>query len=79
MVFGEGWHTDSPVSARATRPSQSLRSVQIPPFGGDTTWANSALAYINLSDTYRRLIADLKVHFSLRDVLRCGARSGAGG
>jgi alpha-ketoglutarate-dependent taurine dioxygenase len=69
MVFGEGWHTDSPFLPEPPAIT-SLRSVQIPPFGGDTTWANSALAYINLSDTYRRVIADLKVHFSLRDVLR---------
>src|SRR6204780_5442779 len=69
MVFGEGWHTDSPFLPEPPAIT-ILRSVQIPPFGGDTTWANSALAYINLSDAYRHLIADLKVHFSLRDVLR---------
>lgn len=32
-------------------------------------WANSALAYTMLSDTYRQMIQGLKVHFSLRDVL----------
>ena len=48
----------------------SLRSVQIPPFGGDTIWANSALAYAALSDAYRAMIAPLKVHFSMRQVLR---------
>src|ERR1700735_3442494 len=53
MVFGEGWHTDSPFLPEPPAIT-SLRSVQIPPFGGDTTWANSAL----------------KVHFSLRDWLR---------
>ncbi len=47
-----------------------LRSVQVPPFGGDTTWANSALAYSMLSDTYREMIQNLKVRFSLRDVLK---------
>src|SRR5579862_5703530 len=69
MVFGEGWHTDSPFLPEPPAIT-SLRSVQIPPFGGDTTWANSALAYANLSDAYRAMIANLKVHFSLRDVLR---------
>lgn len=68
-VFGEGWHTDSPFLPEP--PSVTiLRSVQIPPFGGDTIWANSALAYQMLSDTYRAMIAPLKVHFSMRDVLR---------
>jgi alpha-ketoglutarate-dependent taurine dioxygenase len=69
MVFGEGWHTDSPFLAEP--PSiTALYSVEIPPFGGDTTWANAALAYAMLSDTYRRMIDGLKVQFSLRDVLK---------
>jgi alpha-ketoglutarate-dependent taurine dioxygenase len=69
MVFGEGWHTDSPFLPEP--PSiTSLRSVQVPPFGGDTTWANSALAYTMLSDTYQHMIQGLQVRFSLRDVLQ---------
>ena len=68
MVFGEGWHTDSPFLPEP--PSITiLRSVQVPPFGGDTMWANSALAYRMLSSAYRRLIQDSQVRFSLRDVL----------
>lgn len=68
MVFGSGWHTDSPFLPQP--PSiTTLRSVQIPPWGGDTIWANSALAYASLSDTYRRMIDGLRVHFSMRDVL----------
>jgi alpha-ketoglutarate-dependent taurine dioxygenase len=69
MVFGEGWHTDSPFLAQP--PSITiLYSIEIPPFGGDTTWANSALAYAMLSDTYRQMIDCLKVQFSMRDVLK---------
>ena len=69
MVFGGGWHTDSPFLAEP--PSiTSLRSVEIPPFGGDTIWNNAALAYAALSPAYRRLIDPLKVHFSMRQVLR---------
>ena len=69
MVFGEGWHTDSPFLAEP--PSiTSLRSVQVPPFGGDTMWANSALAYTMLSETYQQMIQGLQVRFSLRDVLQ---------
>jgi taurine dioxygenase len=68
MVFGSGWHTDSPFLPRP--PAMTvLYSREVPPLGGDTTWANSALAYITLSETYRRLIGELKVHFSMRDVL----------
>ena len=69
MVFGEGWHTDSPFLPEPPSITM-LYSVQVPPFGGDTTWANAALAYSMLSDTYRRMIEGLKVHFSMRDVLK---------
>lgn len=69
MVFGEGWHTDSPFLPEPPAVT-ILRSVQVPPFGGDTTFANSALAYTMLSDTYREMIRNLKVHFSMRDVLK---------
>ena len=69
MVFGEGWHTDSPFLPEP--PSITiLRSVQVPPLGGDTTFANAALAYRMLSETYRRMVAGLRTHFSLRDVLQ---------
>jgi taurine dioxygenase len=74
MVFGEGWHTDSPFLPQP--PSITiLRAVEIPLIGGDTIWANSALAYEMLSDAYKRIIADLKVHFSIRDVLRAAQES----
>jgi alpha-ketoglutarate-dependent taurine dioxygenase len=69
MVFGEGWHTDSPFLPEPPAIT-ILRSVVTPPVGGDTTWANAALAYSMLSDAYRRMIEGLKVHFSLRDVLK---------
>ncbi len=69
MVFGEGWHTDSPFLVEPPAIT-ILRSVEIPPFGGDTTFANSALAYRMLSDSYQKMIAQLRVHFSLRDVLQ---------
>jgi alpha-ketoglutarate-dependent taurine dioxygenase len=68
MVFGEGWHTDSPFLPEPPAIT-ILRSVQVPPFGGDTTWANAALAYTMLSDAYRQMIGELQVHFSVRDVL----------
>ena len=69
MVFGEGWHTDSPFLPEPPAIT-ILRSVQIPPLGGDTTFANAALAYRMLSETYKRIIAGLRTHFSLRDVLQ---------
>jgi alpha-ketoglutarate-dependent taurine dioxygenase len=69
MVFGEGWHTDSPFLPEPPAITM-LYAVQIPSLGGDTIWANSALAYASLSETYRQMIAGLMVRFSMRDVLR---------
>lgn len=69
MVFGEGWHTDSPFLPEPPAIT-TLRSIQVPPLGGDTMWANSALAYAMLSDTYRDMIQGLRVRFSMRDVLK---------
>ena len=68
MVFGSGWHTDSPFLAEPPAIS-TLRAVEVPPFGGDTLWANAALAYRMLSETMQRMLAGLRVRFSMRDVL----------
>src|SRR5512139_618991 len=68
-VFGEGWHTDSPFLDEPPSITM-LRSVEIPPYGGDTMWANAALALSMLSDAMRSLVGNLRVRFSIRDVLR---------
>lgn len=68
MVFGEGWHTDSPFLARPPAISM-LYGVDVPPYGGDTIWASTRLAYAYLSDTMRRVLAPLKVHMSAVEVI----------
>ncbi len=68
MVFGSGWHTDSPFLDEPPAITM-LRSVETPPYGGDTMWANAALAWRMLDDAERDALAGLKVHFSMRDVL----------
>ena len=68
MVFGSGWHTDSPFLAEPPAIS-TLRAVEVPRFGGDTIWANSALAWRMLSETMQGMLAGLRVRFSMRDVL----------
>lgn len=68
MIFGGGWHTDSPFLSRP--PSISiLRSVEIPPYGGDTIWYNAALAYQCLSPTLQALLQPLRVHMSAERVI----------
>ena len=68
MVFGAGWHTDSPFLAQPPAISM-LYGVQIPPYGGDTLWANSALAWTMLSPTMQAMLAPLKVHMSMATVV----------
>jgi alpha-ketoglutarate-dependent taurine dioxygenase len=69
MVFGSGWHTDSPFLSHPPAISM-LFGVDIPPFGGDTIWANTVLAYAMLSETMQRLLAPLRVHMSMTRVLQ---------
>jgi len=68
MIFGEGWHSDSPFLPRPPAISM-LYGVDMPPFGGDTIWMNTALAYDCLSDTMKAMLAPLKVHMTAIDVL----------
>lgn len=62
-IFGGSWHTDSAFLARPPSIS-TLYSVEIPPFGGDTAWANTVLAYRMLSPTMQAMLAPLRVHMS---------------
>jgi len=76
MVFGAGWHTDSPFLPQPPAIS-TLYGVDIPPYGGDTIWANSALAYAMLSETMKRMIAPLRVHMSMALVLATAQKHAA--
>ena len=56
--FSDVWHTD--VTFVATPPAASvLRAVTLPETGGDTSWADTQLAYDSLSAPVRRLVDDL--------------------
>jgi taurine dioxygenase len=73
MIFGSGWHTDSAFLPRPPAISM-LYGVDIPPYGGDTIWSNTALAYATLSATMQSMLAGLKVHMSMRRVLDAAQR-----
>ena len=68
MIFGSGWHTDAPFLPRPPAISM-LYAVEVPPVGGDTIWANTALAYDTLSDAFRDLLDPLRVHMSMKNVV----------
>jgi taurine dioxygenase len=56
------WHTDKPYYP--TPPAlTTLYAVELPPEGGDTEFANTALAYAALADDMKRRIAGLRVVF----------------
>jgi taurine dioxygenase len=62
-LFGGGWHTDSPFLEEPPAIT-TLRSVEVPPWGGDTSWTNCALAFRHLSKTYQDMLRGLHVHMS---------------
>jgi taurine dioxygenase len=68
VVFGAGWHTDSAFLPEPPAISM-LYGVEIPPYGGDTIWANTALAWRTLSPTMQAMLAPLRVRMSMARVL----------
>lgn len=62
-LFGGSWHTDSPFLPEPPAIT-TLRSVEVPPYGGDTIWTNCALAFRHLSSVYRDMLRPLRVHMS---------------
>jgi len=57
------WHTDKPYLP-APPMLTMLHAVEVPPRGGDTEFANTALAYEALSEPMQRRIAGLRVAFT---------------
>ncbi|GGL03018.1 TauD/TfdA dioxygenase family protein [Nocardia jinanensis] len=54
-----GWHAD--VTAAVNPPAASiLRAETIPPYGGDTQWANTVAAYDGLSEPLRKFADTLR-------------------
>ncbi|WP_128379292.1 TauD/TfdA dioxygenase family protein [Streptomyces cavernae] len=59
-----GWHADH--TARIDPPALTiLRAERVPPYGGDTTWANLATAYAGLSETVRSFADGLRAEHRL--------------
>jgi len=69
--FGGDWHTD--VTFRE-RPSMGtiLYGKEIPPFGGDTLWANQYLAYDTLSPGLQDLLGSLRAVHSAEEAFGAG-------
>lgn len=61
-VSNYNWHTDKPYY-REPPMMTALYAVEMPPFGGDTEFANMVLAYEALAPEVKRRIAGLRVVF----------------
>lgn len=62
--YENAWHTDA--TWREKPPFGCvLRCVECPPVGGDTMWANMALAYENLPARIKEQITDLRARHSI--------------
>ena len=57
--FGEGWHSDTTYTERPPMATV-LYSVEVPPYGGDTLFANMHLAYDALSDGMKAALHGLR-------------------
>jgi taurine dioxygenase len=62
--YENAWHSDA-TWREAPQFGAVLRCVECPPVGGDTMWANMALAYQKLPEHIKSEIADLRARHSI--------------
>jgi taurine dioxygenase len=63
--WGENWHTDVSYNVKPTK-AVILKSIKIPPVGGDTCFSNMELAWETLDEEIKNEIKDKKaIHSSL--------------
>ena len=72
-IVGEEWHADTTM-VEAPPMGAILYAIEVPPYGGDTCFANQYLAYESLSDGMKRLLDGLRAIHSDRKV--AGPRAG---
>ena len=70
---GEDWHTDTTMCAEPPMGA-ILYAVEVPPYGGDTLFANQYLAFDSLSDGMKRMVSGLRAVHS--DIRVAGPRAG---
>ena len=66
-IVGEDWHADTTMMPEPPMGA-ILYGVEVPPFGGDTLFANQAQAYEALSEGMKKMLAGVKAIHSDRKV-----------
>ena len=66
-IVGEEWHADTTM-VREPPMGAILYAVEVPPYGGDTLFANQYLAYESLSEGMKGMLSRLKAVHSDRKV-----------
>jgi len=64
-IVGEDWHADTTMMAEPPLGA-ILYALEVPPYGGDTLFANQYLAYETLSGGMRKMLAGLRAVHSDR-------------
>ena len=64
-IVGEDWHTDTTMVAEPPMGA-ILYAIEVPPYGGDTLFANQYLAYESLSDGMKQMLAGMRAIHSDR-------------
>jgi len=59
VIVGRDWHTDTTM-IEAPPMGALLYALEVPPYGGDTAFANQYLAYETLSDGMKKLLDGLR-------------------
>ncbi len=72
-IVGEEWHSDTTMMAEPPMGA-ILYGIEVPPYGGDTIFANQYAAYDALSEGMKRLITGLRAVHSDRRI--AGPRAG---
>ncbi len=66
-IVGEHWHHDTTMCAEPPMGAV-FYAIEVPPYGGDTLFANQYLAYETLSDGMKDLIGGLRVIHTDRNI-----------
>jgi taurine dioxygenase len=75
-IVGEEWHADTTMMSEPPMGA-ILYAIEVPPYGGDTLFANQYQAYEALSDGMKRMLAGLRAVHSDRKVAGPAANKNA--